>query len=164
LENFIDFRFPASNLMKISSYFAFLLLLSCLLVSGCGDPQRAKLVGTWEIEQADSLMQRLDESDTNDSAAKDAEAMSTGPQMQLQFFGNGGLTTTTAMGIVIPTPKQGRWEMVSFDETSQQMKVKCQIGLQETEHEIEFIDADTIKLVPPNMAGLSLKLRFQRKK
>ena len=27
--------------------------------------------------------------------------------------------------------------------------VKCQIGLQETETEIEFIDADTIKLVPP---------------
>ena len=150
--------------MKTSGYIAFLFLLSCLLVSGCGNPQRAKLVGTWEIAQADSLMRRLDETDDDDSGANGAEAMSTGPKMQLQFFRNGELTTTTEMGAVSSNPKQGRWEMVSFDEASRQMKVKCQIGMQETEHEIEFIDVDTIKLVPPNMAGLSLKLRFQREK
>lgn len=150
-------------LMKSSGSIAFLFLLSCLLVTGCGDPQRAKLVGTWEIAQADSLMRRLDESDT-DMGADDPEAMATSPKMQLQFFRNGRLKTSTAMGTVTPNPKQGSWEMVSFDEASGRMKVKCQIGMQETEHEIEFIDTDSIKLVPPNMAGLSMKLRFQRKK
>ena len=149
--------------MKTTGYFAFLLLLSCLLSAGCGNSQRAKLVGTWEIEQPESLMQRLDEPTAEDSADVDAE-MSRDPKMLLEFFRNGRLATTTAMGSVKPTPKQGRWEMVSFDEPSQTMIIKCQIGLQESEHEVEFIDADTIKLVPPNMAGLRLKLRFQRKK
>jgi small subunit ribosomal protein S16 len=148
--------------MKPLNLFVAPILLSCLLVTGCGDPQRSKLVGTWEIEQSESLVRRLD--DNSSDAELGPEAIPSAPKMQLQFFRNGNLQTTTMIGIVAPTPKQGRWKMLSFDEQSGNMKVKCTIGLQETEHEIEFIDADTIKLVPPNLAGLSLKLRFRKKK
>ena len=125
---------------------------------------RYLLIGTREIEQPESLMQRLDEPNAEDSPNVDDAEMSMESKMQLDFFRNGRLATTTAMGNVTPTPKKGRWEMVSFDEPSQTMTIKCQIGLQESEHKVEFIDADTIKLVPPNMAGLRLKLRFQRKR
>ena len=148
--------------MKTPNFVVASILLSCLLVTGCGDPQRGKLVGTWEIEQSGSLERRLE--DTSSSAELGLEAMPTGSKMQLQFFRNGNLKTTTRIGMVAPTPKQGHWEMLSFDESSGNMKVKCTIGLQETEHEIEFINAETIKLVPPNLAGLRLKLLFQKKK
>lgn len=150
--------------MKTTNSVVGLFLLSCLLVTGCGNSQRAKLVGIWQIETAESLLKRLDgPNNPGDSGSVD-EISPAGPTMQLQFFRNGGLTTTTQMGIVSPTPKEGRWEMESFDDGSQTMKIRCLIGLQETEHDVEFVNADTIKMVPPNLAGLSLKLTFQRKK
>jgi hypothetical protein len=68
------------------------------------------------------------------------------------------------MGRVTPVPKTGLWEMVTYNEVDKTMFVKCKIGLQETQHEIKFIDENTIELNPPNMAGLSMKLKFQRMK
>ncbi len=147
-----------------------LLTLSCLLVAGCSDPNRAKLVGTWTIIEPGRVTKRLDvgvetpPSAANDpSAEHDDPAESTmPPKMLIQFLRNGQITTITQMGTVNPNPKLGSWELVAFDEPTSKMKIKCKIGLQESEHEIEFLDEDTIKLVPPNLAGLSLKLKFQR--
>ena len=166
--------------MKTKKQVFLFLLLSCLLASGCGDPKRSKLVGTWGIHNAENVLNRLnngsneatngtdermsfENDDTNASEPEVNESPMT-PKMQIQFLGNGKLTTITHMGRVTPDPKQGIWEMISFDQSSNTMKVKCQLGLQQSEHEIEFLDDDTIKLLPPNLAGLKLKLEFRRQK
>ena len=33
-------------------------MLACIL-TGCGDPNRSKIIGSWEIEQADTVMKRI---------------------------------------------------------------------------------------------------------
>ncbi len=52
--------------------------------------------------------------------------------------------------------------MVSYNESTNSMTIKCDIQMQESEHEITFVDQDTIELVPPNMAGTAMKLKFKR--
>jgi hypothetical protein len=136
-----------------------LLTVFCLQLAGCGDPNRSRLIGTWNIAQPERIAGRLDRTD-EDSQKKDESELP--PKMQIQFLRNGGLATITQMGSMTPRPKQGTWQMLEFDEASQTMRIKCQIGLQESEHEIEFLGQDSIKLVPPNLAGLSLKLKFER--
>ncbi len=150
-----------------------LLLLACLLATGCGDPDRARIIGNWVIKKPDSLMGRLNletaasepqtalgaAGEFNESDSAEVE----NPKMQIEFRGNGTFSTITQMGWVTPQPKQGRWEMLAFDPTKNKMRIKCTIGLQETEHDVEFIDPNTIKLVPPNMAGVKLKITFTRR-
>jgi hypothetical protein len=134
---------------------------------GCGDANRSKLVGNWDIERANRVFDRVNQSDdemANSENESEPGDSAIAPKMQIQFLGNGSLATITHMGTMTPAPKQGSWEMVSFDESSNQMKVKCVIGMQTSEHDIEFVDKDTIKLVPPNMAGLTMKIRFTRRK
>ena len=135
-------------------------VLACLLFCGCGDPQRSKLYGTWGIETADNLWQRLGETEIAGTSAD--QPMMSRPRMQIQFRSDGELLTITEMGRMTPAPKQGSWELVAYDSATKQMKIKCTIGLQITEHEIQFIDDDRIELVPPNLAGLSMKLKFKR--
>ncbi len=145
------------------------LMLACAFAVGCGDASRSKLVGNWNIEQAERVLDRVNQSPDSSSQQGSAQRENSPqndstitPKMQIQFLGNGSLTTITQMGSIEPTPKQGSWQMVSFDETSNTMTVNCGLGLQTSEHEIEFVDENTIKLVPPNMAGLSMKIRFTR--
>ena len=118
------------------------------------------------MQNPDSLMGRLnkdaDEGQTVSQRGNQGAENVQAPKMQIEFRANGTFSTITQMGRVNPKPKIGNWEMVSFDAVSNKMQVKCKIGLQETEHEIEFVDTNTIRLVPPNMAGLSMKIRFQR--
>ena len=83
------------------------------------------------------------------------------PKMTLSFFGNGRLETSTKMGNVIQE-KQGTWKFVSFDDSTEVMNLTCVIRGQESKHQVEFIDPETIKLVPPNMAGTTLKINFKR--
>jgi hypothetical protein len=136
-----------------------LLTVFCLQFAGCGDPNRARLVGTWNISRPERIAGRLDRAEP---AAEKEKEIELPPKMQIQFRRNGGLATITHMGSMTPSPKQGTWQMLEFDEASQTMRIKCQIGLQESEHEIQFLDQNSIKLVPPNLAGLSLKLKFER--
>lgn len=141
--------------------FAFASVLACL-VSGCGDSNRAKIIGTWGIDQADTVMSRFDRSgaEMNDRAA-DSESADP-PGMLLFFRGNGQLETSTSMGVV-KQDKKGNWKMVSFDPVADSMTISCEIQTQESETVIEFIDQDTIRLVPPNMAGTTMKLIFKRR-
>ncbi len=136
-------------------------LIACML-TGCGDPIRAKIVGTWTIEQADNVMSRISRPDSEavDSPIGNGRD-SPPPKMLISFLKSGRLETSTHMGEV-NQEKQGQWKLISFNETTNAMRLLCDIQDQETEHEIEFLDPDTIKLVPPNMAGTTMKIRFKR--
>lgn len=151
--------------MLIYRFSPWFLLLSCLLATGCGNPDRARLVGTWNMQQPDSLMGRLNHETgetESENAAVDRDDFNQTPKMQIEFRGNGGLATITRMGRVDPKPKQGSWQMVSYDSATNQMQIKCTLGLQQTEHEVTFLDANTIKLIPPNMAGTNVRITFSR--
>lgn len=83
--------------------------------------------------------------------------------MRIEFRRNGRLQTLTRMGKITPNPKQGTWKLISGDIASDgKITIECNLLGQTTEHEIRFIDEDTIEMVPPNMAGTHQKLRFLR--
>jgi hypothetical protein len=135
------------------------------MLAGCGNANRGKIVGTWEIDRADSVLSRIDRSSVdageNDSAQDSHDGAA--PKMVLTFSRSGKLATATNMGAVVQE-KQGTWKMTSFDEQSSLMQVDCVLQGQNSTHEIEFLDQETIKLIPPNMAGTKLKLKFKRQK
>ena len=144
-------RFWQTFSWQTSWYFCLLLFL----LAGCSDPNRMKLVGTWEIQEADNVADQIDSLETTDP-------QTSAPKMSLQFLGSGQLKTVTVMGN-INREKEGTWEFESFDEDSETSKITCTIGLQETSHEIRWIKDDVIELVPPNMAGVDLELQFKKK-
>ena len=155
-----------------------LVLLSSMLTVGCQHPDAKKLIGVWEIEAAQPLYNRLhqavDTAAENVSQADEIDAGShfesptkrgefdASSQMQVQFRSNGTWVTQTEIGRVAPAPKLGRWEMIGFDPVTRMMTVRCEQGTDQSEHEIEFLDEDRIRMTPPNMAGLTLKLTFAR--
>ncbi len=136
-----------------ASLFAFML---APLLAGCGDPNRAKIIGNWEIKTADKVLRRFKDKEQNSNA-------STASRMRLEFRSGGTLKTSTHMGS-IQGQKEGQWEWLSFDKDDSTAKLKITLGLQVTEHEVRFLDEQTIELVPPNMAGLDLKVQFVRSK
>ena len=161
--------FPFSHLAMTSMHpllssptrFLIASVIACML-AGCGDANRAKIVGTWGIEQADTVMSRINRSDSpTDDQYGELETNPGPPKMVLKFLRSGMLETSTNMGAV-GQQKQGTWKMVAFDEATNQMTILCDIKNQESEHEVEFLDQETIKLVPPNMAGTKMKIKFKR--
>jgi len=128
---------------------------ACTL-SGCGDSNRKLLIGKWGIAAPDAVMERIDQA--QDDLPAETEIAQ---RMTLTFKRNGVLNTRTRMGEV-DQEKAGTWKLISFDEVSRQMVISCSVGLQTSEHEIVFVDENTIKLVPPNMAGLKMKLKFSK--
>lgn len=83
--------------------------------------------------------------------------------MRIEFRRNGRLQTLTRMGRINPNPKQGTWKLIAGGNVSDgNITIECTLLGQTTQHEIRFIDEDTIEMVPPNMAGTHQKLRFQR--
>lgn len=128
-----------------------------LLISGCGDPDRARLIGTWEISGGDGYMNRADPQQAQDEEMEDLP-----PRVVLKFYRSGSLETQTRIGGQIST-KSGHWELKSFDEPSATAVISCNLTDQTTKHEVVFEKPDKIKLVPPNMAGLTRKLIFVRK-
>jgi len=137
--------------------FLLVAAFACIL-SGCGDSNRNLLIGKWGIAAPEDVMKRLDQvGPSNDLPAQTEVAQ----RMTLTFKRNGVLNTRTRMGEV-DQEKTGTWKMISFNEPSRMMTISCEISLQTSEHEIVFVDDNTIKLVPPNMAGLKMKLRFQK--
>lgn len=143
---------------SVSKAFAVAGLLA-LLLAGCGDPDRRKLIGVWEIETADKLIDRVG---ADDPTEEDSDTV----PITIEFGSGGQLRTATQVG-AISNVKTGEWEWIRSDP--ERSLVRCvltekNMGSQATEMEIEWIDSDTIKMTPPNLAGLSIKLRFSRKK
>jgi hypothetical protein len=128
---------------------------ACMLV-GCGNANRAKIIGTWGIDKADTVMSRIKQSGEQ-TGENDLDSS----KMIIRFQRDGGLETKTQMGAV-DREKLGQWKFVSFDPGRNSITVTCEIQSETTEHEITFVDENTIELVPPNMAGTNMKLRFRR--
>lgn len=146
------------TLEKRYAGFALVLPIAILvLLAGCTQHEQGKLVGVWQIEQASDVAEQINA----DEDAANNEGMSS--RMSIEFLSSGHLKTTTVMG-EIDRIKEGSWNLVSFDKTNQISVIKCTIGLQETEHEVDWIDDNTIELVPPNMAGVDMKLRFVKRR
>jgi hypothetical protein len=139
----------------------FASLLACTLI-GCSDANRSKIIGTWGIQQADTVMERINEDGPDPTLDPGDFSVNPGPpKMLIRFSWNGQLESSTKMG-EIDQGKMGTWEFISYDASSDKMMVLCDIQNQQSEHEITFINPTTIKLVPPNMAGTRTKITFTK--
>ena len=130
-----------------------------ILMSGCGDANRKKIVGVWEIKRADTVLSRVNQNKEDAEPDPDASA----PRMALGFQNNGVLETVTRMGDV-EQAKRGTWKFVEFNSESKKMTIECELLDQKTIHEVEFVDDTTIKLIPPNMTGVKMKIKFSRQR
>jgi hypothetical protein len=135
------------------------------LATGCR-PDPSGLVGTWHTE---GLPRKLLADDKTPLDAPPADSPS--PQdsagepysIRLQFYRNGRFDTVTTLPN-IQTHKSGKWRLVEMDPTGRTATIEFELMRQRTVHDVERIDADTIRLTPPNMAGLNIQLTFKRKR
>jgi len=96
--------------------FKFSCWLLLLALAGCtGDPDRARIVGDWEIATADHLMGQV-------NAQPDDQP----PRMLIHFYNSGYLATETNMGN-ISTQKQGNWKLLSYDAQTKTAKIQCKL-------------------------------------
>jgi len=131
--------------------FKFSCWLLLLALAGCtGDPDRARIVGDWEIATTDHLMGQV-------NAQPDDQP----PRMLIHFYNSGYLATETNMGN-ISTQKQGNWKLLSYDAQTKTAKIQCKLVDDTTNFDVVVLDDNTLRLVPPNMAGLKTKLKFVR--
>lgn len=131
--------------------------IAVLLMAGCGDPERQKLVGTWVAETPDRVERRVD-GPGSDPTEK--------PTMLVRFGWNGTLETLTQMGD-IQRSKSGRWELLEADPIAGTATLECTLGdsrspAQTTTLVVEWVDEQTLRMTPPNLAGLDLPMNFQR--
>jgi len=97
--------------------------------------------------------------DSNENG--ESPATSGNHSIELRFLKNGNLETATSLPS-IQTQKAGRWRMLSYDESNRIAMIECDLMQQRTEHKVEFLDSNTIRLIPPNLAGLKISMEFKR--
>lgn len=129
------------------------LLITVLLISlaGCSrvTEEQSKLIGNWQIADAETVSERVSSEDA--STAK----------MTIEFQSGGKFVTNTKMGSIDST-KQGTWEVVSFDAANNVMTIQCELLSQKTQCEIHFLKPNEIEWIPPNMAGTTQKIKFRK--
>lgn len=152
----------------------------CLLATGCGNQASDKLVGTWEMQKGEhvAVVSRNHENklpgnnlpDDSPTIADNTNSIvdgvgggdnSTGT-MSLVFQRNGSLATITDFSAA-RSEKHWHWSLVSWDKESASAVIRCQMPPETVETSIQFIDNNTIELVPPNIDVLKTRLRFVRK-
>ena len=146
-----------------------ILCCLCLLaLGGCGgDPDRNRIVGDWKIATADRLMGQVkampidSASEVGPANLTDDLADDLKPRMLIRFYYSGSLATETNMGNVA-TQKYGSWKFLSYDAQTRTAKIQCKLVDDTTDFDVIVEDENTLRLVPPNMAGLTKKLRFVR--
>ena len=148
---------PALHIFRISCCLVLLALVGC-----SGDPDRARIVGDWEIATADHLMSQVNAESTDLTNATDNPTEDLAPRMLIQFYNSGYLATETNMGTV-STQKQGNWKFLSYDAETGVAKIQCKLVDDTTDFDVLVEDENTLRLVPPNMAGLKKKLKFVRR-
>jgi hypothetical protein len=133
------------------------LAFGLILLAGCQSETERLLVGRWDMSNVGHVVQRLgDEFNTDKSA--DGED----PRMTVQFAWRGQLQTITMLGKIQST-KTGKWRIVRYDPAKNILQIECDLQGQTTTHDIEFETDDTIRWIPPNLAGTNRKLKFQRR-
>ena len=137
--------------MMRARHFLFIAVFGALL-AGCNNSPQSKIIGQWQLDQANRVSNKIAPPGQDDSDP---------PKMSVVFERSGRLKTVTQMGNIDST-KEGRWKWIAWDESKQVMQLECQLGLQTTQHAIEFEDDDSIRWIPPNMAGTTQKIRFVR--
>jgi hypothetical protein len=128
------------------------------LFAGCGNENDAKarpLIGIWVLEDSGDVARRT----TSDDSPTEGQSE---PRMQLEFTASGRLETRTNIN-AIDSRKTGTWQFIAYNDTAKVMDIECDLEGQKTSCEVEFVSEDKIKLNPPNMSGLNLKLTFKRK-
>lgn len=135
---------------------ALLISLLLLMLAGCGNPQMRRLAGKWSLAEVQEVTDRIGVEAGDEDFQEDV-----GSKMQVVFSAFGGLNTVTRMNNVQST-KQGSWSLVDYDSATERMTIECTLAGQTTRCDIQFLDPNTLEMVPPNMAGTTMKLRFQR--
>ncbi len=130
------------------------LLVAATLLSGCQQAVNSRLVGTWKMDNAETLAKKVDSE--ADSTDQDAQP----PQMTLHFKSNGALETVTQLG-KIDSLKTGSWKLREKD-AGDKTKIECSIDGLTSQHEIRWVDRSTIRLAPPNMSGQKMIMKFVR--
>ena len=151
-----------------------LLVLPALL--GCKARERQRLVGEWRSQQVEDIVgqvadkAQIDEWINTDklkqAAGEFSDKLGLGASvgsLKIIFHQNGKLETITDLP-GINTNKQGTWDWISFDPKTRIAKIKCVLNGQETEHDVAFDSRKEIELIPPNLAGLSGKVKFVKAK
>lgn len=133
--------------------FCLLVVLACC---GCGDPDRQRIVGTWEMLTADALADRM----TGESPKKPALEGNGPSSMTLTFHRSGALTTRTRIG-KIDSEKSGRWTFLGFEPPAE-LTIACDMEGLHSEHLVRWTGDDIIRLTPPNMSGQKMKLDFRK--
>ena len=130
-----------------------LQVLMLVMLAGCTNSDRARIVGKWQIDQIENVSEKVSFDDGNTASMSQ--------KMTIEFVESGRLRTETRIGS-IDSIKEGTWTFLDYENESGLMRVECTLGMQKTEHEIRFEDAETIEWIPPNLAGTSQKVRFVR--
>lgn len=142
------------------------IVLSFLALGlGCGDPDRARIVGRWEVSAGDGMLDRVDKSAASEMPSESdpsLEDTDQAPRLVVEFFQSGSLQTETRISDAI-SQKNGTWSLLKFDDDKKVAHVKCELIGQTTEHAIFLVSENEILMVPPNLAGLTKKMRFKRK-
>jgi hypothetical protein len=173
------FPLPSSRASHFTTIAGCVLSVALIaLLGGCGIREHrdaAQLRGVWQLDPEAGLEMRIGTA-PDPQSAPDSFQLTTGSArtesdpgaspagdsvMTLSFLAGGKLETQTTTG-EINTRKSGSWRMMSYDGQQRTAVISCTLGQQTSEHEVQWIAADTIKLTPPNMAGLSIKLVFRR--
>lgn len=153
---------------------AFICLLAIASV-GCGPAATHKLVGTWELKTSaadeDSSSRPAnslpgDEPSIEENTDSIVDGVGGGDDsaggMTLVFKSNGSLKTITSFPAA-HSEKDWRWSLLSWDDDSESAVIRCEMSHESVETSIQFIDDNTIELVPPNIDVLQTRLRFVRK-
>lgn len=141
------------NSYRVAKYFTLSAAVATVLaIGGCSPSIQSQVVGSWQISQVDQVADRLDQQPGDSDQQSESK-------MKIQFRKDGTMRTETRMG-TIHVNKEGNWRLVSEDAAG--CKIECMLSDQVTTHEIQFVDPTTIKLAPPNMAGVNMKLEFKR--
>ncbi len=139
----------------------------CLLLgattAGCARRGERLLIGKWRSSRQFTQLPTADTPNDDAGAADEniSSASTTSPGIVLTFYRSGRLETTTNQG-QIHTEKSGTWELLYYEPEQKSAVIRCELIGQKTEHTVTFIDSDTIRLQPPNLAGLDEELTFHR--
>lgn len=158
-----------------SKSFSLLIAFAGLLAAGCGNRAGDKLVGTWEMQIsgfADFVPGKPenkppdDEPSIEDNTNSIVDGVGGGDLsfggMTLVFGSDGSLKTITRFSEA-QSEKDWSWTLISWDNRSASAVIRCQMPDEAIETAIQFIDDNTIELVPPNINVLQTRLRFVRK-